>query len=210
QMQDRQCYSWFLEDSVKSLEKIAAVDDLLECENYYLRFSQLWSIADYKLVALKELARWREDECRRRNMPRNWLLKNQTIISIINTWPVNTAGLGRVEEMRSKNIREDGVAILAILDAAKAGLAQFGEVQKINKPIDPIWNKRFKKIRQIAVAAAEHEGIAVEMLLRKKDLEALVRTRQLYGEYRIPEGLQGWREQLIGDQVLEKMRQFDE
>lgn len=209
QMQDRNCYPWFLEDSVRNLTVLESVDDDLESDNYYLRFSQLWSVADYKLVALKELSRWRENECRIRNMPRNWLLKNQTIISIINNWPGNTAELGKVEDMRSKNIREDGAAILAILDAAKERLSESGEVQKINKPIDPVWNKRFKKIRQIAVAAAQEQGIAVEILVRKKDLEALVRTRQLYGEYRIPDGLKGWREQLIGDQVLDLMRQFE-
>jgi len=209
QMQDRNCYPWFLEDSVRNLTALESVNDDLESENYYLRFSQLWSVADYKLVALKELSRWRENECRIRNMPRNWLLKNQTIISIINNWPGNTVELGKVEDMRSKNIREDGAAILAILDAAKERLSESGEVQKINKPIDPVWNKRFKKIRQIAVAAAQEQGIAVEILVRKKDLEALVRTRQLYGEYRIPEGLKGWREQLIGDQVLDLMCQFE-
>jgi len=207
-MQDRECYAWFLEDSVKSLEKVTAVDDLYECENYYLRFSQMWNIADYKLVALKLLSNWREEQSRARDMPRNWVLKNQSIIAIINQWPTTTGQLSRIEDMRGKNVREDGEMILEILAGAKQLLAEQGVVQAIKKPLDPVWNKRFRKIKKLGNDMAEAQNIAPEIVLRKKDLEALVRTKENFGEYRMPEGLAGWREKMLGKQILEQLAQF--
>ena len=207
-MKDKECYQWFLEDSVKSLEKVASADDKAEAENYYLRFSQLWNLPDYKLVGLKALSCWREEQSRVRNLPRNWLLKNQSIISIINQWPTTTGDLSRVDDMRGKNIREDGDIILTILAGAKELLAEKGTVQSIKKPLDPLWNKRFRKIKQLANEAAVEQGIAPEIVIRKKDLEALVRTKEEFGEYRIPQGLRGWRESLLGEQILAHIAQY--
>ncbi|MEH6444093.1 MAG: ribonuclease D [Oceanospirillaceae bacterium] len=209
QMQDRDCYKWFLEDSVKTVEKVAQVDDEVDSENYYLRFGQMWSLPDYKLVALKALSCWREVECRRRNMPRNWVLKNQTIIAIINQWPASVSTLSKADDIRGKNIREDGDDILQILSSAKELLAEKGTVAPIKKPLDPIWNKRFKKIKQIAITAAAEQGVVPEIVLRKKDLEALVRTKEEFGEYKIPNSLKGWREQLFGLEILAQMQHFD-
>ena len=209
QMQDRDCYAWFLEDSIKSLAKVVSVDDKYESENYYLRFSQMWNVPDYKLVALKQLSCWREEQSRLRNMPRNWVLKNQSIIAIINQWPTTAGQLSRVEDMRTKNVREDGDLILQMLSGAKQLLAEEGVVQAIKKPLDPVWNKRFRKIKKLGIDMAEKHNIAPEIVLRKKDLEALVRTKDSFGEYRIPEELAGWREQLLGEQILEQLAQFE-
>ena len=208
QIQHRDCYSWFLEDSVRSVEKVAAVNEAVESDEYYLRFSQMWSIADYKLVALKELSIWRERESRLRDTPRNWVLKNQSIISIITQWPTSLAQLHKIEEMRAKSVREDGEPILKILANAKQQLADKGPVQGIKKPLDPVWNKRFRKLKQIAISAAEQEEIVPELVLRKKDLEALVRTKEQYGKYQIPEGLVGWRSELFGQAILNEIAQY--
>ena len=208
-MQSRDCYAWFLEDSVKGLEKIANVDNTRECDDYYLRFSQMWNIADYKLVALKEISRWREAESRRKNKPRNWVLKNQSIISIINQWPINKDQLSRVDDIKADNLREDAQPILDILSSAKQLLLKEGEVEKINKPLDPLWNKRLRTMKQIGLLAVQSQGVAPELVLRKKDLEALVRSKEQCGEYRIPEGIRGWREKLFGDELLAQLNQYE-
>lgn len=208
-MQSRDCYAWFLEDSVKGLEKIANVDNNRECDDYYLRFSQMWNIADYKLVALKEISRWREVESRRKNKPRNWVLKNQSIISIINQWPTNRDQLSRVDDIKADNLREDAQPILDILSSAKQLLLKEGVVEKINKPLDPLWNKRLRTIKQIGLLAVQSQGVAPELVLRKKDLEALVRSKEQWGEYRIPEGITGWREKLFGDELLAQLNQYE-
>jgi ribonuclease D len=209
-MQESECYTWFLEDSVRSLVKITSLNNAIESENYYLRFSQMWNLADYKLVALKELSQWRESESRKRNLPRNWLLKNQALIAIINSWPENSDQLIKIDDIRGKNVREDGEAILSILGSARQKLAEEGAVMGIQKPLDPIWNKRFKVLKKIAVNVAQEQNIALELVLRKKDFEALVRTKQAFGDYKIPESLQGWREKLFGAEVLKQLRQFEE
>lgn len=208
QIQHRECYHWFLEDSVKSVEKVAAIDEETDGLSYYLRFSQMWNLADYKLVALKELSNWRERESRLRNTPRNWVLKNQSILSIINQWPTSIAQLHRIEEMRAKSVREDGEPILQILAAAKQQLKESGPVEAIKKPLDPIWNKRFRKLKQIAIKAAEEQSIVPELVLRKKDLEALVRTKEEFGNYQIPDCLSGWRSELFGEAVLAEIAQY--
>ncbi len=209
QMQDRECYQWFLEDSVKSLESVICQNETFDSEHYYLRFSQMWNVPDYKLVALKALSDWREKESRLRNLPRNWVLKNQTIISIINRWPLTISQLNQVDDIKPKSVRADGEQIIAMLNSAKQLLIDNGPVPGIQKPLDPVWNKRFRSIKQLATEVAVQQTIVPEIVLRKKDLEALVRSKLEFGDYRMPKGLSGWREQLFGEQILTQIRQYD-
>lgn len=200
--------SWLKEEAV--IVSAVAIDSDPQGETYYQRFSQMYGMPEYKTAALRDLTKWREQTCRTRDVPRNRILRNQHLLEIINRWPKNKTELGRVPELRARVIKEDGDTILAILAQARDS-AQQRPVDPIQKPLPVIWNKRLKKLKARARTEAERLGMAPEVLLRKKDLDALVRSRDESsdGQYHLPEGLLGWRKSVIGEPLLALLQQFD-
>ncbi|MGB1238424.1 MAG: ribonuclease D [Pseudomonadales bacterium] len=195
--------AWFEEDSLRVIEHYVATD--YDDGLYYLRFSQMSHLSGKKLWALKTLTNWRERESRERDVPRNKVLRNQSLLSIINRWPSSTGQLSACEEVRGKTLRQDGEVILSVLKSAPQQCELEPGILAIEKPLDPVWNKRLKKLKQIARQCAERLEMAPEILLRKKDLEALVRNFESGTEPLLPEGLQGWREALFGEQLLAQL-----
>ncbi len=57
-------------------------------------------------------------------------------------------------------------------------------------------------LQAIVENRAREEGIASELLCRKKSLEALLRSKEALGEYLLPEALLGWRKEVIGKDLL--------
>jgi ribonuclease D len=198
---------WFEEESQVALAHVEDQDPT--GFEYYLRFSQMWGLPDHKMAALRDLTAWREQQSRGRDVPRNRILRNQSLLTLIQRWPRNRLDLSRIPELRSKVIREDGDTILEILSNAKQSAEQ-NPVEPIPRPLPVYWNKRLKKLKAMARAAAEQKGIAPELMLKKKDLELLVRSREWFGAYRLPEGLAGWRKEIIGQALLEQLELFEQ
>ncbi len=57
-------------------------------------------------------------------------------------------------------------------------------------------------MRKIGLALGVELDIAPELMLRKKILEELLRSGYPHGPYALPDSLQGWRRELMGDALL--------
>ena len=53
--------------------------------------------------------------------------------------------------------------------------------------------------------AAERLDMAQELMLRKKTLEALVKSGYPDGPYQLPDSLRGWRRELMGQALLDSL-----
>lgn len=80
--------------------------------------------------------------------------------------------------------------------------------EPIHRPLSYKWNKPLKVLKAMARSKAEELNIAPEILLRKKDLDALIRTEN-QGEFSLPPSLSGWRKAVIGDVLLEKLQSLE-
>ncbi|MBS97284.1 MAG: ribonuclease D [Oceanospirillaceae bacterium] len=197
---------WVLEECGE--QRLSVIDTDPEGWSYYQRFSQVWNIPDVKRAGLRDLTAWRERTCRARDIPRNRLLRNQHLLSIVNRWPLTLESLARVPELRRRVVKDDGEAILACLLGADES-AQRNPPEPIVRPLHYAWNKRIKALKAIGREVAEREGIAQEVLLRKRDIDALIQSRTEAGSYELPRSLSGWRKTLVGDRLLEKLNAFE-
>lgn len=198
---------WVMEECAEL--RRAVIDSDPEGLTYYQRFSQVWNISDTKRAALRDLAAWRERSCRERDVPRNRLLRNQLLLEVIERWPQSLEALARIPEMRRRTVREDGETILEILRNAPAS-AQERPAAPINRPLHYIWNKRIKALKSIGRQVAQEQQIAVEVLLRKRDIDALIQSRDDEGKYTLPRSLSGWRRALVGESLLARLEQFEQ
>jgi ribonuclease D len=197
---------WAEEECAALADTVAAQDEQ-NPDAYFQRFSQVWHFNDLHRAALRDLAAWRERTCRARDLSRNRLLRNQVLLEIAEKLPTTEQQLDRIIQ-RGRVVREFGGEILQVIAAAEAS-AQSNPPAEIDRPLHYVWNKRLKQLRAIGRQAAEQHGILPEILLRKRDLDALIRSHDEFGHYRLPPSLLGWRKSLVGDALLARIEQFD-
>lgn len=199
--------AWVAEECAE--QRRAVIDTDPQGWSYYQRFSQVWNISDVKRAGLRDLTAWREQACRARDIPRNRILRNQHLLSIIERWPTTLQELNRVPELRRRVVREDGEAILACLAGAEQSAAE-NPPAPIQRPLHYAWNKRIKALKAIGRQVADEIDIAVEVLLRKRDIDALIQTRDETGQYSLPPSLSGWRRPLVGDRLIARLNEFEQ
>ena len=71
------------------------------------------------------------------------------------------------------------------------------------------WNPHLKRLKAIARRKAEEYEVAPEIMLRRKELEQLVRSGLESGEYILPEKMSRWRQELIGHLLLDQLEEIE-
>ena len=118
------------------------------------------------------------------------------------TQPDNLVALARIEDMHPKTVRQDGDFILQLIQQAAATPPETWP-EALPEPLPLEAASLLKKLRAIGQREGERLNIAPELMLRKKTLEALLKTGYPKGPYQLPESLRGWRRELMGQALLD-------
>ena len=190
--------AWVLQDGAALVESSAQDVDPYDL---WRSIKQAWKLAPQQLAVLRELAAWREQQARLRDVPRNRVLRETTLWALAYEQPKDLQQLGRLEDMHPRIVRNDGATLLALLAHARS-LPQEQWPEPLPEPLPIEAAKILKKLRKVGLAYAETLNIAPELMLRKKILEELLRSGYPQGPYHLPASLQGWRRDLMGDALL--------
>ena len=68
-----------------------------------------------QLMQLQQLAVWREQIAKALNQPRSFILKNSTMIDLVEKFPRNNFQLSQMKDIRANIVREHGKTILDLL-----------------------------------------------------------------------------------------------
>ncbi len=192
-------YRWVLEDGA---ELVANQGRELDPELAYREAKLAWKLSPQQLAVLKVLCAWREREARARNQPRNRIIREHSLWPLARTQPDNLVALARIEDMHPKTVRQDGELILQMIkQAATSPAADWPAALPVPLPLEA--SSLLKKLRAIGQREGERLNIAPELMLRKKTLEALLKTGYPKGPYQLPESLRGWRRELMGQALLD-------
>lgn len=95
------------------------------------------------LGVLREVAAWREEMARSRNVPRGWVIRDQSVVEIARRRPSSTKGLKQIRSLKPHQIGKDGESIL---ESVKRG-----ELNPIDEPVpDKVRSKVPPEIDSIA------------------------------------------------------------
>jgi ribonuclease D len=161
-----------------------------------------------RLAVLREVARWREETARRRDLPRGWVLKDPTLIEIARRAPRDLAQLASIRGLSDAEVKRSGPGLLA---AVEAGL---GAREVEEPPPLPRWAQvRARVISGLADALvrarSEQAEVAAELVATRGELESLIADvvlGSLGKDARRHRLLNGWRRELAGAAVLELAR----
>ena len=194
-------FAWVLDDGA---ELVAALRREVDPETLYRDVKLAWKLGRQQLAVLRELCAWREREARSRDVPRNRILKEQSLWPMAKSQPDSLPALGRIDEMHPRTIRQDGEFLIQLIKRA-AALPQDQWPAPLPEPLPIEASGILKRLRAIGQAEGERLQIAPELMLRKKTLEALLKSGFPNGPYQLPESLRGWRRERMGQALLDDL-----
>jgi ribonuclease D len=122
-------------------------------------------------------------------------------------WPGRsrtTSRVGKIEDMHPRTVRQDGEFLLDLIKrSGSVSPDQWPPAVPEPLPVDAA--ALIKQLRAIGQAEAERLNIAPELMLRKKTLEALLKSGFPDGPYQLPDSLRGWRRELMGQALLDSL-----
>lgn len=190
---------WILEDGA---ELVANLGREIAPEDAWRDAKLAWKLSRQQQAVLRALCAWREREARARNQPRNRILREHSLWPLARTQPDNLVALARIEDMHPKTVRQDGETLLQLIrDAAALPPEQWPEALPEPLPIEA--SALLKKLRAVGQREGERLDIVPELMLRKKTLEALLKSGYPNGPYQLPDSLRGWRRELMGQALLD-------
>jgi ribonuclease D len=196
-----QKYAWLLEDGAELVANLRREIDPYEL---YREAKLAWKLSRAQLAVLRELCAWREREARARNVPRNRIVREHSLWPLARTQPDNLAALAKIDDMHPKTVRQDGEFILDLIK--KSGSVppeQWPPALPEPLPIEAA--AVIKMLRATGQRYAEELDMAPELMLRKKTLEAVLKTGFPDGPYHLPDSLRGWRRELMGQALLDSL-----
>lgn len=185
--------SW-LEDDFTTLTDPAQYDR--PPEQAWLRVRGAHLLRGRRLAALQGLAAWRERTARATDQPRNWLLRDESLLDLAKIQPADNTSLLRIRGINAQVVHKHGEALLQVITAAKnqepQPLAMEQRAARLTPGQDAIVELLATTLRMIGEQHTLHPAV----IANRKELERLVQGDQTVNV------LHGWRRKLAGDTLL--------
>jgi ribonuclease D len=182
---------WALQDSALLLDKALyeisgdqAVDRLKGARNF----------RGAKRAAAVRLAAWREEEAIRRDRPRQWIIRDNVLLDIAYRLPTSEKQLASIDGMPPKVLGRVGKQLI---DAVRASANDENGYQPPGPP-DEAQKSLLKEMQSQVADCAKDLDIAAETVASKRELSSVIITGN-----RDTRVFNGWRRELIGEQLLQ-------
>ncbi|WP_281964146.1 ribonuclease D [Acinetobacter johnsonii] len=157
-----------------------------------------------QLMQLQQLAVWREHMVKALNTPRSFILKNSSMIDLVEKNPKNAFQLSGVKDIRQNVVREHGKTIL---DLVKFLPEQADWPLRMARPIRHSSKDVGEKIDHLIQNVVNETSIPKEVLMRKKWMNALHQHVVFHNDVQdLPDYLLGWRYDLLTQPLIQLLR----
>jgi ribonuclease D len=169
-------------------------------EQAWLRVKGLQHVRGRRLATLQALAAWRERTARNEDRPRNWLLRDETLLDLAKIQPADHTALLRIRGLNAQVARKHGEALLQVIveskDREPAPLpAEHALVRPSTEQGDIV-----ELLLTTARVLGEQHAINPALITSRKELE-----RMIQGDLTV-NVLRGWRRKLAGETLLAVQR----
>ena len=154
------------------------------------------------LGAVRALAAWREREAQRVNIPRQRMLRDDTLLEIAANMPTDPAALGRARGV-TKGFAEGraGMAMLEVIDAVRRAAMDDMPAIEVRREGPRPSAALVALLKVLLAARCEQHHVAPRLIASSEDIDRLA----VDDEADVP-ALQGWRRAIFGDEALQLKR----
>ncbi|MFO1153117.1 MAG: ribonuclease D [Rhodospirillales bacterium] len=151
------------------------------------------------LAVMRELAAWREREARARDIPRTWVLKDESLLEIAHHTPRTAEALGRTRGLARKFAESpQGADVLAAVERGlavpMAELPAGDEKRLLPRGVAPVVDL----LKVLLKMKCDDADVAHRLVASTEDLEAIA----VDGAGADVPALTGWRRHLFGEDAL--------
>jgi ribonuclease D len=164
--------------------------------NAWQRIRGAEKLRSQALSILQLLARWREETAQAKDLPRNWVLRDEILVDIARLAPERPESLAKIRNLPPKTLDRYGQTLLELVRDGRERQPQAA----------PAWKKRPKPTAQQEALAdllhaqlrllADRFQVNSATIASRKDLLSLVQGEQDIGI------LHGWRREMAGAELL--------
>ena len=200
ELDSKSLLNFALEDCQHLTQEIATETPL------HLRYQDIGNYRHSRrqLMQLQQLAVWREHMVKALNTPRSFILKNSSMIDLVEKNPKNAFQLSGVKDIRQNVVREHGKTIL---DLVKFLPEQADWPLRMARPIRHSSKDVGEKIDHLIQNVVNETSIPKEVLMRKKWMNALHQHVVFHNdEQDLPDYLLGWRYDLLTQPLIQLLR----
>lgn len=141
------------------------------------------------LNCVKALAAWREQKAQDKNLPRQWVMRDDTIMEIAAVMPESSKALHKLRSYKVKNEKTDEHLLQLISNARQAK----GEAIQRKKPLPNGAKALMELLKVILKAQCEAHDIAPSVVARTEDLEQIAIDKASDSP-----AMHGWRYDIFG------------
>jgi len=153
-------------------------------------------------AVLRELVAWREEEARRRNIPRGRVVRDEVLLELARHAPRTAHALKAMRGLHHSEVERSGDALLATIKRGfESPEHEWPDIPKARRP-EPEAAGQVDLLQAVLKAVALEKEIAPSLLASTADLQALVDAKHDRRDLDLPL-LQGWRRKLAGERLLE-------
>ena len=142
-------------------------------EDCYRRLKGAWRLSRRELAIARDLCAWRERQAREHDRPRNWIVKDATLLAIARQQPTSLSALAAIEGMPATTVRKQGEPLLQLVGEGRSVSAE-RLPPALPRPGAPAHKEWLAALRRGVEACAERLGIAAELVLSRRQQESLV------------------------------------
>lgn len=174
-------------------------------ESYRIAPLEMWrkvkrasTLKRRQLAVLREVAAWRELEAQHRDMPRKWILSDESLIEVARRVPANEVELKDIRGVGEKINKRVATSLLAaVARGVSVPEEEWPRIEKRHRPLVDVDGAVDLMAALVRVRAREH-GVAVPLLAPRNELERIAG-----GEREGVPALEGWRKKIVGDELIE-------
>jgi ribonuclease D len=180
------------------MERLAdASEYAVDPDQVFRKLKRTSSLSRRQLGVLQKVAAWREREAMRRDLPRRWIVGDETLVEVARRRPTDTSALADVRGLNSRALGDGGAGLLAAVEAGvRAPEGELPRVDRKPRTIVDIEGVVELMGALVRMRASEH-GIAVPLLATRGDLERLASGQRDESPL-----LAGWRRSIVGDDLV--------
>lgn len=153
----------------------------------------------HKLAILQDLAIWREEFARKKDLPKNHIMKDDALAEIALQSPSSTKALGRIRGISDRMANSDkGHKIIKIVQQAQERDTKDCPVKDIKEAVPPHLQPTVEMLKMLLRIQASENDVAAKLIAKTDELEAIAIGKNL----ELP-SLKGWRRDIFGQKALD-------
>ncbi len=153
-----------------------------------------------QLATLQAVCEWREGRARRRDVPRGFVLKDETLVDVARRLPRTSEDLAPVRSLGPRQARRHGPKLLELVRGARS-LPEDRLPERLERSGRRSSSGLSEGLRKLVAGVAADLDVPAEFLVPRRALEAWAARSLERGMWVWPAEIEGWRRSVLEPEV---------